>query len=109
MNQEALKKAAALAALDFIEPGMVLGVGSGSTVNYFIDALKNVKGKIEAAVAASNASAERLKALSISVIDLNSVSELPLYIDGADEINLYKQMIKGGGGALTREKIVAAA
>lgn len=108
MDQEALKKSAALAALDYIEPGTVLGVGSGSTVNYFIDALKNVKGKIEAAVASSNASAERLKALSIPVVDLNSVSELPLYVDGADEINPYKQMIKGGGGALTREKIVAA-
>lgn len=108
MDQEALKKSAALAALDYIESGIVLGVGSGSTVNYFIDALKNVKGKIEAAVASSNASAERLKALSIPVVDLNSVSELPLYVDGADEINPYKQMIKGGGGALTREKIVAA-
>jgi len=108
MDQEALKKSAALAALDYIESGIVLGVGSGSTVNYFIDALKNVKGKIEAAVASSNASAERLKALSIPVVDLNSVSELPLYVDGADEINPYKQMIKGGGGALTREKIAAA-
>ncbi len=108
MDQEALKKSAALAALDYIEPGIVLGVGSGSTVNYFIDALKNVKGKIEAAVASSNVSAERLKVLSIPVIDLNSVNELLLYIDGADEINSSKQMIKGGGGALTREKIVAA-
>lgn len=108
MNQDSLKKAAANAALEFIEPGMVLGVGSGSTVNFFIDALKSVKGKIEAAVASSNASAERLKALSIPVVDLNTVSELPLYVDGADEINSAKQMIKGGGGALTREKIVAA-
>lgn len=107
MDQEALKKSAAHAALDYIEPGIVLGVGSGSTVNYFIDALKKVKGKIEATVASSNASAERLKALSIPVVDLNSVSELPLYVDGADEINSYKQMIKGGGGALTREKIIA--
>ncbi len=108
MDQEALKKSAALAALDYVEHGIVLGVGSGSTVNYFIDALKGVKGKIEAAVASSNASAERLKALSIPVVDLNSVNELLLYVDGADEINPYKQMIKGGGGALTREKIVAA-
>jgi ribose 5-phosphate isomerase A len=108
MSQEALKKSAAFAALDYIEHGTVLGIGSGSTVNYFIDALQSVKGKIEATVASSNASAERLKALSIPVVDLNSVSELPLYIDGADEINPYKQMIKGGGGALTREKIVAA-
>lgn len=108
MNQDTLKKAAAEAALQYVEHGIVLGVGSGSTVNYFIDALKSVKGKIEAAVASSNASASRLKALSIPVIDLNNVNELPLYVDGADEINPYKQMIKGGGGALTREKIVAA-
>jgi ribose 5-phosphate isomerase A len=109
MDQEALKKSAALAAIDYIEHGIVLGVGSGSTVNYFIDALKSVKGKIEAAVASSNASADRLKALSIPLVDLNTVSDLPLYVDGADEINAYKQMIKGGGGALTREKIVASA
>jgi ribose 5-phosphate isomerase A len=108
MDIEALKKAAALAALDYIEHDMVIGVGSGTTVNYFIDALKSVKGKIEGAVASSNASAERLKALSIPLINLNSVSDLPLYVDGADEINSYKQMIKGGGGALTREKIIAA-
>lgn len=108
MDQETLKKAAALAALDFIEPGMVIGVGSGSTVNYFIEALKNVKGKIEAAVASSDASAMRLKALSIPLLDLNTVSDLPIYIDGADEINAAKQMVKGGGGALTREKIVCS-
>lgn len=108
MNQEALKKAVAQAALDYIEPGVVLGIGSGSTVNYFIDALKNVKGKIEAAVASSNVSAEKLKALSIPLIDLNSIDELSLYVDGADEVNPAKQMVKGGGGALTREKIVAA-
>lgn len=107
MDKESLKKAAALAALDYIENDMVIGVGSGSTVNYFIDALKSVKGKIEGAVASSVASAERLKALSIPLINLNSVSELPLCVDGADEVNAYKQMIKGGGGALTREKIVA--
>ncbi|MCC2666570.1 MAG: rpiA [Gammaproteobacteria bacterium] len=108
MDKEALKKSAALAALDYIEPGIVLGVGTGSTVNYFIDALKSVKNKIEATVASSVASEKRLKALSIPVIDLNSVNELSLYVDGADEINPFKQMIKGGGGALTREKIVAA-
>lgn len=108
INQDALKKSAAEAALEYIKPGMIVGVGSGSTVNYFIDALKSVKGKIEAVVASSNASAERLKALSIPLIDLNSVGELPIYVDGADEINSAKQMIKGGGGALTREKIVAA-
>ena len=109
MNQDALKKSVALAALDFIKNDMVIGVGSGSTVNFFIDALKTMKHKIEGAVASSVATAEKLKALSIPLIDLNSVSELELYIDGADEINCYKQMIKGGGGALTREKIVATA
>jgi ribose 5-phosphate isomerase A len=107
MDQTALKKSAALAALEYVEYGTVLGVGSGSTVNYFIDALSKVKGKIEATVASSNATAERLKALSIPLIDLNSVGELLLYVDGADEINPYKQMIKGGGGALAREKIIA--
>ncbi len=107
VDREALKKIAAMAAVDFIESGCVIGVGSGSTVHYFIDALKTVKGKIEGAVASSEESALRLKALSIPIIDLNSVSELPLYVDGADEVNHYKQMIKGGGGALTREKIIA--
>ncbi len=109
MDQNALKKNAALAALDYIKNDMIIGVGTGSTVNYFIDALKSVKGKIEGAVATSSMTAEKLQALSIPVIDLNSVSELPLYVDGADEINAARQMIKGGGGALTREKIVAAA
>lgn len=108
MDQEAQKQAVAKAALEYITPGMVLGVGSGSTVNHFIEALKSVKGKIEAAVASSHATAERLKALNIHVIDLNSAGEIPIYIDGADEINDAKQMIKGGGGALTREKIIAA-
>lgn len=108
MDKDALKKAAAKAALDYIEYDAVLGVGSGSTVHYFIDELKKVKGKITAAVASSVETEKRLKALSIPVYDLNSVNELPVYIDGADEINSAKQMIKGGGGALTREKIVAA-
>jgi len=109
MDKEVLKKQAAEAAIDYIEYGMVLGVGSGSTVHYFIEALKKVKGKIEGAVASSTTSAEMLKAISIPLVDLNSVNELPLYVDGADEINSAKQMIKGGGGALTREKIIAAA
>lgn len=108
MDKDALKKAAAKAALEYIEYGTVLGVGSGSTVNYFIDELKAVKGKIEAAVASSVETEKRLKALSIPVWDLNSVNELSIYVDGADEINSAKQMIKGGGGFLTREKIVAA-
>jgi len=108
MDQEALKKAAAKAAIDYIEHGIVLGVGSGSTVNCFIEELKTVKGKIEAVVASSAETEKKLKALSIPVWDLNSVDELSLYVDSADEINEAKQMIKGGGGALTREKIVAA-
>lgn len=108
MNQETLKRAAAEAAVSYIETGTVIGVGSGSTVNYFIDALKNVKGKIEGAVASSDASADRLKALGIPLVDLNSINQIPLYVDGADEVNSFRQMIKGGGGALTREKIVAA-
>ncbi len=109
MSQDQLKKAVAEAALEYIKPGMVLGVGSGSTVNCFIDALSKVKGKIEGAVATSSVTEKKLKELSIPIVDLNSVGELALYIDGADEVNSYKQMIKGGGGALTREKIVAAA
>ena len=107
MDVEAGKKAAAESALDFIEQDMIIGVGSGSTVAYFIEALKKVRQKIEGAVASSVATADKLKALSIPVLDLNSVTELPLYVDGADEINPNKQMIKGGGGALTREKIIA--
>lgn len=109
MDKEALKKSAALAALDHIEHGMIVGVGTGSTVNYFIDGLKSVKNKIEAVVASSVETEKRIKLLSIPVWDLNSAGELPLYVDGADEINSLKQMIKGGGGALTREKIIAAA
>lgn len=108
MNQDQLKQSVATAALEYVEPGMVLGVGSGSTVNYFIDALKKIKGKIEGAVASSIMTEKKLKEVGIPIIDLNSVNELSVYIDGADEINSYKQMIKGGGGALTREKIVAA-
>lgn len=108
MDRETLKKAAAKAAIEYIEYGSLLGVGSGSTVHYFIDELKTVKGKIEAAVASSVETEKRLKALSIPIWDLNSVNELPIYIDGADEINSAKQMIKGGGGALTREKIIAS-
>ena len=109
MTQDEKKKAAAQAALAYIEPGSIVGVGSGSTVNFFIDALAGIKGKIEGAVASSNASAERLKKHGIAVLDLNASGELPVYIDGADEANRHKQLVKGGGGALTREKIVAAA
>ncbi|MBX3708568.1 MAG: ribose-5-phosphate isomerase RpiA [Gammaproteobacteria bacterium] len=106
-SKETAKQIAAQAAIDYIKDDMIIGVGTGSTVDYFIQALQPVKQKIEAAVASSVATANKLKAMSIPLMDLNSVSDLPLYIDGADEINATKQMIKGGGGALTREKIIA--
>ncbi len=109
MNQDEMKKAAARAALDYIETGTVIGVGTGSTANHFIDALAGIKGRIEGAVASSNATAERLKKAGIAVLDLNDVGELPLYVDGADEATRHLHLVKGGGGALTREKIVAAA
>lgn len=109
MTQDELKRAAALAALDYIKPGTVLGVGTGSTVNHFIDALISVKGKIDGAVASSVATAERLKKHGIPVLELNATGDLPLYVDGADEATRHLHLIKGGGGALTREKIVAQA
>jgi ribose 5-phosphate isomerase A len=87
----------------------VIGVGTGSTVNHFIDGLARIKGKLDGAVASSNATAERLKKIGIPVLDLNSTGDLPLYVDGADEATKHLHLIKGGGGALTREKIVAAA
>jgi ribose 5-phosphate isomerase A len=108
MTQAELKKQVAQAALKYVVDDAVVGVGSGSTVNLFIDALASIKGRIEGAVAASEASAERLRKHGIRVLDLNSVAELPVYVDGADEITEHLHMIKGGGGALTREKIVAA-
>lgn len=107
MDKEAGKIAAAKAAVEFIKDDMVIGVGSGSTVLHFIEALKPIKQRIEGAVASSAETAKHLKALGIPLLDLNSVSDLPIYVDGADEINPAKQMIKGGGGALTREKIIA--
>ena len=107
MTQDELKQQVAAAALKYAQEGVV-GVGSGSTVNFFIDALAGIKGRIEGAVAASEASAERLKKHGIRVFDLNSVNELAVYVDGADEVTEHLYMIKGGGGALTREKIVAA-
>lgn len=106
-NNRIGKQAAAQAAVDLIADDMIIGVGTGSTVEFFIEALAAVKHKIEGAVASSIATANQLKSLSIPLLDLNSVNELPLYVDGADEINSAKQMIKGGGGALTREKIIA--
>ncbi|MBI1942092.1 MAG: ribose-5-phosphate isomerase RpiA [Betaproteobacteria bacterium] len=108
MTQDELKQQVAQAALEHVVEDAVVGVGSGSTVNCFIDALASMKNRIDGAVAASDASAERLKKHGIRVVDLNSVAELPVYIDGADEITEHLHMIKGGGGALTREKIVAA-
>lgn len=108
MNQDDLKKLVAQAALKHVVEDAVVGVGSGSTVNLFIDALAAMKGRIDGAVAASEASAERLKKHGIRVFDLNGVSEIPVYFDGADEVTEHLHMIKGGGGALTREKIVAA-
>ncbi len=106
------KQKAAEAALDYVKANLpkqaVIGVGTGSTVNFFIDALATIKDDIEAAVSSSEASTERLKQHGIRVVDLNSVSDLPIYVDGADEIDEHKRMVKGGGAALTREKIVAA-
>ncbi|MFQ5936805.1 MAG: ribose-5-phosphate isomerase RpiA [Acidiferrobacterales bacterium] len=109
MTQDEMKKAVALAALDYIEPGIVVGVGTGSTVNYFIDALASVRGKIDGAVASSVATAKRLQGHGIAVLDLNETGTLSLYVDGADEATKHLHLIKGGGGALTREKIVAQA
>lgn len=108
MTQNDKKKAVAKAAVKYIEEGAIIGVGTGSTVNYFIDALADVKYDIQGAVSSSEASTERLKAMGIEVFDLNSIDKFDIYVDGADEITEHKHMIKGGGAALTREKIVAA-
>jgi ribose 5-phosphate isomerase A len=108
MTQDEMKLAAALKAIDFIENDAIVGVGSGSTVNYFIDNLASIKHKIIGAVSSSQESTKRLIAHGIEVYDLNSVDNLNVYIDGADEISPHMAMIKGGGAALTREKIVAA-
>ena len=108
MDQLEMKKAAANAALQFVKPDMIVGVGSGSTVNFFIEALGSMKDEIKGAVAASKNSEELLKKHGIEVFSANDVSSLDIYVDGADEINPQKMMIKGGGAALTREKIVAS-
>lgn len=108
MNQLEMKKIAAQAALQFVKPEMIVGVGSGSTVNCFIEALGSMKDEIKGAVAASKNSEELLKKQGIEVFSANDVASLDIYVDGADEINPQKMMIKGGGAALTREKIVAA-
>lgn len=109
MSQDQQKQAAAEAALQYVEDDTVVGVGTGSTVNYFIDALAGRRNRIAGAVSSSEASTERLRRHGIEVLDLNSAGTLPLYVDGADEANRFLQLVKGGGGALTREKIVAAA
>jgi len=109
MTPDDKKKAVALAALEYVESGWVIGIGTGSTANHFIDGLTRIKGKLDGAVASSNATAERLKKVGIPVLDLNATGDLPLYVDGADEATKHLHLIKGGGGALTREKIVAAA
>ncbi|MDB5882386.1 MAG: rpiA [Ramlibacter sp.] len=108
MTQDELKALVGQAALQYVVPGEIVGVGTGSTVNKFIDALATMKDRIQGAVSSSNASTERLQALGIKVFDANEVGELAVYIDGADEIDGSGFMIKGGGAALTREKIVAA-
>lgn len=108
MTQDEQKRAAAQAAIQYVPIGAVIGVGTGSTANYFIDELAKIKHKIEGAVASSEATAQRLHKHGIDVLDLNTVTDLPVYVDGADEITKHLHMIKGGGGALTREKIVAA-
>jgi ribose 5-phosphate isomerase A len=109
MTPDEKKIAVALAALEYVESGWVIGVGTGSTANHFIDGLARIKGKLDGAVASSNATAERLKKHGILVFDLNATGDLPLYVDGTDEATKHLHLIKGGGGALTREKIVAAA
>jgi ribose 5-phosphate isomerase A len=109
MSSDENKRRVALAALDWLEEAAVIGVGTGSTVNHFIDALTGIKGRLDGAVSSSDASTARLKQAGIPVLDLNAAGELDVYVDGADEANQHLQLIKGGGGALTREKIVAAA
>ncbi len=108
MSQDDLKQQAAKAALDYVTHGAIVGVGSGSTANFFIAELAKIKHKIDGAVASSEKTAALLKQAGIHVFDLNSVHDMPIYVDGADEITQHLHMIKGGGGALTREKIVAA-
>ncbi|PKM46591.1 MAG: ribose 5-phosphate isomerase A [Gammaproteobacteria bacterium HGW-Gammaproteobacteria-1] len=109
MTQDEMKKAVAKAALEHVVPDTIIGIGTGSTANHFIDFLAEIKHKVAGTVASSVASAERLKKHGIPVLDLNEVSEISVYVDGADETNRRMHLVKGGGGALTREKIVAAA
>ncbi|WP_353572644.1 ribose-5-phosphate isomerase RpiA [Candidatus Albibeggiatoa sp. nov. BB20] len=108
MTPDEKKQQVAKAALEYVEPDMIIGIGTGSTANHFIDALAAIKHTIEGTVASSQASADRLKSHHIPVLDLNGVREIDIYFDGADEATKYLHLVKGGGGALTREKIVAA-
>ena len=109
MNADELKRQAAEAAIEYLPDSGIIGVGTGSTVNFFIDAFAKVKGRFEGAVSSSEASTDRMKKHGIPVLDLNAAGQLDVYVDGADESNRHLHLIKGGGGALTREKIVAAA
>jgi ribose 5-phosphate isomerase A len=109
MSQDDEKRASAEKAIAHVEDGSVVGVGTGSTVAFFIEALGRMRDRIEGAVSSSEQSTQRLKALGIRVLDLNACGDLPLYVDGADECDPHKRLIKGGGAALTREKIIAAA
>lgn len=109
MDQDDKKRAVARAALEFVVPGALVGVGTGSTADAFTDALATLKGRIDGAVASSEATAARLAGHGIRIVDLSSAGELPVYVDGADEATRHRHLVKGGGGALTREKIVAAA
>ena len=109
MDQDARKRTVARTALEFVVPGELVGVGTGSTANAFIDALSSIKGRIDGAVASSEATAARLAGHGIRVVDLNAAGELPVYVDGADEATRHRHLVKGGGGALTREKILAVA
>ena len=109
MNQDEKKRKVAEASLEYIESGQVIGIGTGSTVNCLIDLMEKIKSKIDGAVSSSEKTTKLLLEKNIRVLELNEVGKLPIYIDGADESNKYRQLIKGGGGALTREKIVAQA
>ncbi|HCJ50256.1 MAG TPA: ribose 5-phosphate isomerase A, partial [Gallionella sp.] len=109
MSQDDLKRAVAFAAIEYVPADCIVGVGTGSTANFFIDELAKIKNRIRGAVASSEASAKRLQGHGIEVLSLNEAGDLPVYVDGADEITRNLHMVKGGGGALTREKIVAGA